>query len=76
MKRLFLGLLVVLALAGCKQGEGEVCQTDDDCESGLNCNAATGRCQERGTIVPPIDAAVDASGDAGPDAGPDAAAAQ
>jgi hypothetical protein len=34
-------LLCVLALAaavGCKQGEGERCQTDDDCEEGLTCS--------------------------------------
>jgi hypothetical protein len=70
MKRLCLGLLLVLGLAGCKQGEGEVCQTDGDCESDLNCNAATGRCQERGSVVP-IDAAPDDAStiDAGPDAG-------
>jgi hypothetical protein len=77
--RAFLGsaLLIVLFVA-CKQGEGEVCQIDDDCESGLECNAGTMRCQRPGAdftdAAPPADAgAPDAGDDAGVDAGtPDA----
>lgn len=73
-----LSLALSLALLGsCKQKEGEICQIDDDCESGLICNAATGRCQPRGQIGPdampgqdggPQDAGVDAPADATPDA--------
>jgi len=37
------------ALTGCKQGEGEVCQIDSDCESGLTCNATTMQCQRQNT---------------------------
>ena len=70
---------LALALAACKQGEGEVCQIDDDCESGLECNAGTMRCQKPGAnfadAAPQPDAGdPDASPpDAGdPDAGFDA----
>jgi hypothetical protein len=39
-------LLILLAggvtvLLGCKQGEGERCQVNSDCESGLQCNQGT-----------------------------------
>ena len=40
-----------LASAGCKQGEGEVCQVNEDCEDGLTCIASTGLCQEPGSSV-------------------------
>ena len=75
-----LATLLAGSLWGCKQGEGEVCQIDDDCEDGLNCNAGTMRCQRPGgggglaDAAPFIDAgAPDAAMDAGPelDAGPD-----
>ena len=68
--------LLSLLLTGCKQGVGEVCQIDDDCEDGLECNAGTMRCQRPGANIedaaPPADAAVpDASvADAGVDAAP------
>jgi hypothetical protein len=74
---LLVSALVLAATPACKQKEGEVCQIDSDCESGLVCNAATGRCQGRGGGVvdggpdaPPgeADAAVDAPQDAGVDA--------
>ncbi len=70
-----LGLAFVLAtslgLGACKQGEGDVCQINDDCESGLNCNAGTGRCQQPGANV--IDAGTPEPDAAPPDAGaPDA----
>lgn len=42
---------------GCKQGEGDVCQINDDCEDDLECNAGTRRCQRPGTVTP-ADAAV------------------
>ncbi len=70
--------LLAVTLAGCKQGEGEVCQIDDDCESGLECNAGTMRCQspgaDRADASPPADASAPDAGtpDAGPDAGADA----
>jgi hypothetical protein len=56
-----LALCLCLApLAGCKQGEGEICQINDDCEDGLDCNAGTMRCQKPGSAVvdaaPPADA--------------------
>ncbi|HEY8146309.1 MAG TPA: hypothetical protein VIG06_26690 [Kofleriaceae bacterium] len=78
--RAFLGSsLLVVSLASCKQGEGEVCQIDDDCETGLECNAGTMRCQspgaDRADASPRVDAGPpDAGVDAGvPDAGFDAA---
>ena len=59
--RFVCGGLMVLALAGCKQSRGEVCQIDDDCEEGLRCIAGTMRCDRPGADTP--DAAPD------PDAG-------
>ena len=87
--RLSAALSVILFLAvntgGCKQKEGEICQIDDDCASGLICNAATGKCQTPGSgqidaapivdAAPDIDAAPDAAVDAAPDAAVDAAPA-
>jgi hypothetical protein len=60
------------ALAACKQGAGDTCQVDDDCDPPLFCNASTETCQRLGTggdvdASPPSDAALP------PDAGPDAA---
>lgn len=79
--RTIVALSLVLAgavsIGACKQKEGEICQIDNDCESGLVCNAATGRCQPPGQQT--IDAApstdgntADAGVDAAPDASPDA----
>jgi len=52
MRRALLILVVLLPLAsttgGCKQGEGEVCQIDSDCESGLECNVSTHQCVREG----------------------------
>lgn len=53
MKRLMFACLLI---AGCKQGLGDRCQVQADCESGLQCNAATGTCQ--GGQGSPIDANV------------------
>jgi hypothetical protein len=69
----FLGsALLALAVSSCKQGEGEVCQIDDDCESGLECNAGTMRCQSPGAdhadAAPRPDAGPPDAGS--PDAGP------
>ena len=41
--------LVLAALVGaCKQGAGDVCQVNADCESPLVCNASTHECQGAG----------------------------
>ena len=50
MKRLlFVSLLLATAatfhIAGCKQGEGERCQVDQDCTPPLVCNKAKNTCQ-------------------------------
>jgi hypothetical protein len=81
--------VVVLAalLGACKQGAGDVCQINDDCESPLLCNASTGECQRPGAgneadaapladaAIPPDASPEDAAVDAAPDAAaPDAAA--
>jgi hypothetical protein len=73
--------LLAAAIWSCKQGEGEVCQIDDDCESGLQCNAGTMRCQVPGAdhadAAPQADAGPDDAGTpdaAPPDAGFDAGA--
>ncbi len=70
MKRLFV-MIAVLASAvyvGCKQQDGDRCQVNEDCESGV-CNMSKGTCTtEGGTGMadaevpdgPPVDAAPDA----------------
>jgi hypothetical protein len=45
----FAALMSATLFAGCKQGEGEYCQIDDDCQSGLTCNQQLQRCQRRAT---------------------------
>ncbi|MGN6105169.1 MAG: hypothetical protein ACTHU0_08700 [Kofleriaceae bacterium] len=71
-------LLVVGGIASCKQGLGDRCQVDEDCEDDLTCNQATNppSCSKQGTGVP-LDAAIiidapDAPTDAPIDAAPDA----
>lgn len=54
MKRLAIafGLTAVFALAlvaSCKQGEGERCQVNEDCEDGLVCAQATQTCADNDT---------------------------
>jgi len=71
-----LGLLAggVGLLIGCKQGEGQRCQVNDDCDTGLVCNQATDppSCQSPGSITG-IDATVpEADIDAPDDAPTDA----
>ncbi len=85
MRALYRLVLVAAALcgaAGCKQGLGDRCQIDDDCESGLVCSTGTNRvCTNSGTVIivdapPPSDARIDGGGSLFPDApAPDAAAA-
>jgi hypothetical protein len=52
-RRLALAAVCFAALAGiaaaCKQQEGDRCQTDADCESGLSCNQATSECARAGS---------------------------
>jgi hypothetical protein len=66
---LALSALAIGGVASCKQGEGQRCQTQADCEEGLQCNEGEGVCRERpmGAIdaLPPefdplIDAPIDA----------------
>lgn len=84
-RRFALAAACFVALAGvaaaCKQQEGERCQTDDDCESGLSCNQATSQCASSNSssaidaTTPDFldaeldpDAPIDALDDAEPDA--------
>lgn len=47
MKSLFgIAVFGVIALAGCKQGKGDRCQVQADCQSPYVCNVATHTCQE------------------------------
>lgn len=74
MKRLLL-IFAVLGCAmyvGCKQGDGDRCQVDSDCQSGL-CNKSKGTCATVGGSGPidaevpdgiPVDAPKDAPADA------------
>ena len=56
--------LALAAAAGCKQGEGDRCQIDSDCESGLTCST-NGKCTG---AVHPADAAPRIDSPAPPDA--------
>jgi hypothetical protein len=56
----------IVTIAACKQGQGDRCQVDEDCESGLVCNKAKNTCQS--TTGGDLDAdIVDAVPDAPPD---------
>jgi len=73
MRRLLIALsltaLFTLGLvASCKQGEGERCQVDDDCEDPLVCAQATQTCADNDTSSG-IDASIPTDA---PDAMPDA----
>ncbi len=74
MKRLLLmcAVLAAVTYVGCRQGEGDRCQVNEDCESGL-CNVARGTCSSGTEDEEPIDAIVPDGIDAPPDAPPDAA---
>ncbi len=60
--------LGVLALPSCKQGEGEACQVNSDCKSGLVCcfDSETGKGTCHATCVAPVDAGPDGRVDAEP----------
>ena len=61
--------LVLLGLGGmasCKQGPGERCQVDDDCEQGV-CALATNTCDTRDGGMLDVPPAPDAAIDAPPD---------
>jgi hypothetical protein len=50
MKRILIPSILALVasiglFAACKQGQGERCQVDEDCSSGLVCNKAKNTCQ-------------------------------
>ncbi len=64
-----MAVALVCAVASCKQGQGERCQLDSDCESGLKC--VTGASQS----VPP-EGQCEPSGFTTQDAGPDTAPQQ
>jgi hypothetical protein len=69
----FFALLATLSLAGCKQGDGENCQIDSDCEDGLECvQEGESRMVCRSTdIEDPVDAAPTPDAEPGtPDATP------
>jgi hypothetical protein len=82
MRFVYLALsMSLLALPACKQGQGERCQVDSDCEDGLLCAPATKTCEHTASggfdaspDAIPIDAGIDAMPDAAPmpDAMPDA----
>ena len=68
LHRLVFVAAALAGAAGCKQGLGDRCQIDEDCESGLICSTGTNRvCTTGGTTsmvdAPPAsDARVDAGG--------------
>ncbi|HSK03795.1 MAG TPA: hypothetical protein VK932_21225 [Kofleriaceae bacterium] len=68
---LALASLTLGGIASCKQGEGERCQVQEDCEEGLTCNIGEGLCREVGGGDIPAPLPPDAPLDTPPD-GPDA----
>lgn len=55
------GAAAALLLVACEQGEGDRCQTQSDCKSGLVCSASLHICQDVAEaqdsgVVPPPDA--------------------
>lgn len=80
-----IALAAVLGAAGCKQGVGERCQVDSDCEDNLICvlpaggtAQAGGTCQPRGgadAAIPGDDQSVPADGGADADVPADMAVA-
>jgi hypothetical protein len=68
-------LLLIGTVASCKQGEGQRCQVQSDCEDGLQCNVGEGVCRAvlSGDVdaLPPPDAPPNSSID-GPVDAPDA----
>lgn len=68
--------LVVLALPGCGQQSGDVCEVDSDCASGLQCLCRVGAASRGLCLSAGASCAVTANdtGVAGNDAGRDAAA--
>ncbi|HTJ41402.1 MAG TPA: hypothetical protein VL463_04875 [Kofleriaceae bacterium] len=70
MRRRLAYVLVPLALlgvsagliAGCKQKEGERCETNDDCDTGLVCNEGNGVCQPANATGPDAQFTPDATG--------------
>ena len=76
MKRLAIALFIPALLAfglvaSCKQGEGERCQVNEDCESPLVCAQATQTCADNNTSSG-IDATPPVDGPPVPDGPPDA----
>jgi hypothetical protein len=74
MKRLFACIVLTVSLGGCKQGLGEVCQVNSDCESGLVCTTVIDQplqhCAKTNTTDPGIDAAAPDATVLPPDATP------
>ena len=86
MRRLPQALVVVVGLSliatigiGCKQGEGERCEQNSDCSSGLVCSrimevsAEAGRCQASRSVQPDAATGNDAGNGIDDDAGSDVA---
>jgi len=59
------GLVLALSLGACRQKEGEACQTNSDCKSGLVCcfdsSSGKGICQTECVVI--LDSGVDAQQD-------------
>lgn len=60
LRRILLATVCLAALGGlvvaCKQGEGDRCQLDSDCDTGLVCNDAEQEC-----VLPGGDSPIDAT---------------
>lgn len=60
--------MAALALAGCKQGVGDRCQVDSDCDDTLVCVIPSGASLAQGGSCQPIGTATDAGVDGSTDA--------
>lgn len=69
LRSLMLFTAVSLSLVGCKQADGEVCDVDSDCETGLSC-CGGGEALVRGLCQPEAAECRSRPDDAGPDSGP------
>lgn len=74
LRSLTLLAAVALSLVGCKQGDGEVCDVDSDCETGLTCcggGSAGLPMMRRGICQPPADMCRVVDAGPGRDSGPE-----
>jgi hypothetical protein len=68
LRLLWLPICVCATVSGCKQGLGDRCELDSDCESGLTCSKGTARVCENPALAAPDASALDRDAPTIPDA--------